>query len=128
MDFVSKNLDDIFYIEDSQHIDIKNKIFREVSANMLIHREFSNAFPASSTPKTELYLQKFSFSTFHSTTIILGSNRSLGKVRLETGLFFLLKIRFWRNTYDFFKISRKIVVVIKAYLCGNFSNASAPFF
>ena len=46
MDFVSKHLDDKFYIEDSQRIDVRNKIFREVCANMLIHREFSSAYPA----------------------------------------------------------------------------------
>ena len=46
MDFVSKHLDDKFHLEDSQRIDVRNKIFREVCANMLIHREFSNAYPA----------------------------------------------------------------------------------
>lgn len=46
MDFVEKHLDDRFYIEDTQRIDVRNKIFREVCANMLIHREFSSAFPA----------------------------------------------------------------------------------
>jgi len=46
MDFVVKHLDDRFYIEGTQRIDVRNKIFREVCANMLIHREFSSAFPA----------------------------------------------------------------------------------
>lgn len=46
MDFVEKHLDDRFYIEGTQRIDVRNKIFREVCANMLIHREFSSAFPA----------------------------------------------------------------------------------
>ena len=41
-----KHLDDRFYIEGTQRIDVRNKIFREVCANMLIHREFSSAFPA----------------------------------------------------------------------------------
>lgn len=46
MDFVTKHLDDKFYLEGSQRIDVRNKIFREVCANMLIHREFSSAYPA----------------------------------------------------------------------------------
>lgn len=46
MDFVVKHLDDRFYIEGTQRIDVRNKIFREVCANMLIRREFSSAFPA----------------------------------------------------------------------------------
>ena len=46
MDFVAKHLDDRFYIEGTQRIDVRNKIFREICANMLIHREFSSAFPA----------------------------------------------------------------------------------
>ena len=46
MDFVVKHLDDRFYIEGTQRIDVRNKIFREVCVNMLIHREFSSAFPA----------------------------------------------------------------------------------
>ena len=47
MDFVSKHLPDKFYMEGDQRISLREKIFREVIANMLIHREYSNAFPAS---------------------------------------------------------------------------------
>lgn len=46
MGFIEKHLDDSFYLEGTQRISIRNKIFREVCSNMLIHREFSNAFPA----------------------------------------------------------------------------------
>lgn len=46
MDFVDKHLDDRFYLEGTQRIDLRNIIFREVCANMLIHREFSSAYPA----------------------------------------------------------------------------------
>lgn len=46
MDFVVKHLDDRFYLEGTQRIDVRNKIFREVCVNLLIHREFSSAFPA----------------------------------------------------------------------------------
>ena len=46
MAFVEKHLDDKFYIEDNQRIDVRNKIAREIVVNMLIHREFSNPYPA----------------------------------------------------------------------------------
>ncbi len=46
MEFVEKHLNDTFYIEGTQRISIRNKIFREVCANLLIHREFSSGYPA----------------------------------------------------------------------------------
>lgn len=44
--FVEKHLDDKFYIEGAQRIDVRNKIARELCVNTLIHREFSNPYPA----------------------------------------------------------------------------------
>ena len=46
MNFVNRNLPDKFHIEGIQRIDIRDKIFREMAANMLIHREFAHSFPA----------------------------------------------------------------------------------
>ena len=46
MAFVEKHLDDKFYIEGNQRIDVRNKIARELCVNTLIHREFSNPYPA----------------------------------------------------------------------------------
>ena len=46
MAFVEKHLDDKFYLEGSQRIDVRNKIARELCVNTLIHREFSNPYPA----------------------------------------------------------------------------------
>ena len=46
MNFVEKHLDDRFYLEDVQRIDVRKKIAREVCVNLLIHREFSNPYPA----------------------------------------------------------------------------------
>ena len=46
MTFINRNLPDKFHIEGIQRIDIRDKIFREMAANMLIHREYSNSFPA----------------------------------------------------------------------------------
>jgi ATP-dependent DNA helicase RecG len=47
MVFVAKHLPDKFYMEGDQRISLREKIFREIVANMLIHREYTNAFPAS---------------------------------------------------------------------------------
>ena len=47
MSFVAKHLPDKFYLNGDQRISLREKIFREIIANMLIHREYTNAFPAS---------------------------------------------------------------------------------
>ena len=44
--FADKHLDDKFYLEGTQRIDVRNKITRELCANLLIHREFFNPYPA----------------------------------------------------------------------------------
>ena len=42
MAFIEKHLPDKFYIEGTQNINVRNKIARELVANMLIHRDFTN--------------------------------------------------------------------------------------
>lgn len=44
--FIQKHLPDKFYLEKDQRVSLRDRIFREVISNLLIHREFSNAFPA----------------------------------------------------------------------------------
>lgn len=46
MAFVAKHLPDPFYLENDIRISLRSKIFRETIANILIHREFTQAFPA----------------------------------------------------------------------------------
>jgi len=46
MAFVAKHLPDKFFLENDQRISLRDHIFREVAANMLIHREFLNPYPA----------------------------------------------------------------------------------
>ena len=46
MAFVAKHLPDPFYLEKDQRISLRDKLFREVVANILIHREYLNGFPA----------------------------------------------------------------------------------
>ena len=46
MAFIAKHLPDPFYLERDTRISLRDAIFREVAANILIHREYTNAFPA----------------------------------------------------------------------------------
>ena len=46
MAFIHKHLSDPFYLEGTTSISIRDAIFREVASNILIHREYTNAFPA----------------------------------------------------------------------------------
>ena len=44
LSFVKKHLDDKFYQEDGQRKDLRELIFREVIGNLIVHREYTNAF------------------------------------------------------------------------------------
>ena len=46
INFIKKHLNDKFYIEDNLRINIRDVIARELCANLLIHREYSNPYPA----------------------------------------------------------------------------------
>ena len=46
MAFVSKHLNDPFYQEGDLRVSLRDKIFREAVANILIHREYSSAYVA----------------------------------------------------------------------------------
>ena len=54
MAFVRKHLPDKFYLEGNQRINLRSKIFREIIANILAHREYSNASPATFIIKNEV--------------------------------------------------------------------------
>src|SRR5690554_81329 len=47
MAFIVKHLPDKFYLEGDLRISLRDKIFREIVANILIHRESMNAYPSS---------------------------------------------------------------------------------
>ena len=44
--FVQKHLPDPFFLEGIERMSLRDTIFREVASNILIHREYTNAFPA----------------------------------------------------------------------------------
>lgn len=45
MAFVAKHLPDKFYLEEDQRRDLRTIIFREIVANIIVHREYTNASP-----------------------------------------------------------------------------------
>ena len=47
MDFVAKHLSDPFYLDGIQRVSLRDKIFREIVANLLVHREYTDARPAT---------------------------------------------------------------------------------
>ena len=47
LDFVAKHLPDKFYLEGDQRVSLRAKIFREVVANLIVHREYADAHPAT---------------------------------------------------------------------------------
>jgi ATP-dependent DNA helicase RecG len=47
MAFTAKHLPDKFYMEGDQRVSLRTKIFREVVANIIVHREYTNAHPAT---------------------------------------------------------------------------------
>lgn len=47
MDFVAKHLSDPFYLDGIQRVSLRDKIFREIVANLLVHREYTDARPAN---------------------------------------------------------------------------------
>jgi ATP-dependent DNA helicase RecG len=49
MAFINKHTPDRFYLEGYQRLSIRELIFREMVANFLVHREYSNPYPARIT-------------------------------------------------------------------------------
>lgn len=46
MAFIAKHLPDPFHLERDTRVSLRELIFREIASNILIHREYSNPFPA----------------------------------------------------------------------------------
>ncbi len=47
MGFVDKHLNDPFYLEGDMSISLRERVFREVISNLICHREYTNAAPAT---------------------------------------------------------------------------------
>lgn len=105
MAFVAKHLPDPFYLEGDVRTSIRDAIFREVASNILIHREFMNAFPAkliiergqvrtenSNKPHGFGLINPETFSPFPKNPVIARFFREIGRVdELGSGVRRLMK-------------------------------------
>lgn len=105
MAFVAKHLPDPFYLEGTTSISIRDAIFREVASNILIHREYMNAFPAkliiergqvrtenSNKPHGFGVLNPETFTPFPKNPVIAGFFRQIGRAdELGSGMRNLMK-------------------------------------
>ncbi|CAM3711513.1 RNA-binding domain-containing protein [Erysipelothrix urinaevulpis] len=58
MNFVKKHINDSFYLEGDVRISLRDKIYREAVSNVLIHRDFSNPYPAKMIiEKNQVYFE-----------------------------------------------------------------------
>lgn len=106
MAFTAKHLPDPFYLEGTQRVSLRDKIFREVVANLLVHREFANAYPAKfiierdgvhtenwNLPHAHGLLQPGQFTPFPKNPVIARFFKEIGMVdELGSGL---------RNTFRY---------------------------
>ncbi len=105
MAFVAKHLPDPFYLEGDISISIRDAIFREVASNILIHREYTNAFPAkliiergqvrtenSNKPHGFGLINPATFSPFPKNPVIARFFREIGRAdELGSGMRKLMK-------------------------------------
>ena len=90
--FVGKHLSDPFYLEGTNRMSLRDTIFREVASNILIHREYMNAFPAkliiergqvktenASKPHGFGVLQPETFTPFPKNPVIAKFFRQIGR-------------------------------------------------
>jgi len=109
MAFIAKHLSDQFYLQGDQRISLRDHIFREVAANILIHREFLDAYPAklviekgcvctenSNKPHGHGLIDPASFSPFPKNPVIARFFKEIGWAdELGSGV---------RNLFHFSKI------------------------
>jgi ATP-dependent DNA helicase RecG len=108
MNFVRKHLPDKFYQEAGQRISLRDLIYREIVVNLLVHREFTNAYPAKfiieekrimtenwNRPHGNGMINPLQFSPFPKNPSITRFFKELGRVEeLGSGI---------RNTFKYLK-------------------------
>lgn len=131
INFIQKHLPDKFYLEGTQRISIRDIIFREIITNMLIHREYSNAYPSkliigkyeiSSDNASKAHgaglIDPDNFSPYPKNPVIAGIFKEMGLVdELGSGvrnLFKYSKVYFGNNPQlvegDVFRITIELIV------------------
>jgi ATP-dependent DNA helicase RecG len=65
MEFIAKHTEDRFQLIDDRRVSIRTKIAREVVGNLLMHREYSSAFPARLIiEKEQFYTENWSWAKY----------------------------------------------------------------
>jgi ATP-dependent DNA helicase RecG len=74
-DFIGKHLPEKFYMEGDQRIDLRDKIFREVIGNVIVHREYTSALSTELIiTDTEVRITNPNKPLFHGVIDPLGFN------------------------------------------------------
>lgn len=106
MAFVNKHLPDKYYNEGDQRISIRSLIFHEVIGNLLIHREYTNPYPAkfiieadrvlaenANRPRTAGEIDPENFSPYPKNPVIASFFKEIGRAdELGSGV---------RNTFKY---------------------------
>jgi len=109
--FIKKHLNDKFYIEGDRRINVRDVIARELCANLLIHREYSNPYPAkliitkqailtenANKPKTIGYIDLDNYSPYPKNPKIAGVFKEIGLAdELGSGI---KKIAYYTKIYS----------------------------
>ena len=109
MEFISKHTSDKFFLVEDQSISIRSKISRELVSNILVHREYTSAYPAKiiierdrivtenwSIPKTVGRIVPDSFTPFPKNPLLANFFINIGRADvLGSGV---------RNLYKFTKM------------------------
>ena len=112
MRFVENHLPDKFVLKGDVRISVRNLIFREIIANTLIHREYTNPFPAklvigvnnvytenANKSHGELQLQPDNFSPFPKNPVIARVFKEIGRAdELGSGV---------RNIFEYYQYYSK---------------------
>jgi ATP-dependent DNA helicase RecG len=107
--FIHKHLPDIFFLEGMNRKNIRDIIFREIITNLLIHREYSNAYPTkliigrdsiitenANKPHGYGVIDPENFSPYPKNPVIAGIFKEMGLIdELGSGV---------RNLYKYSKI------------------------
>lgn len=132
-DFIKKHLNDKFYIEGDQRVNVRDVIARELCVNLLIHREYSNPYPArlvitkneiitenANKPRTIGYMNLKDYSPYPKNPKIAGFFKEIGLAdELGSGI---KKIAKYNKIYSGAEPTFRDDEIFKATIPLNISN------
>ena len=63
--FICRHIDDKFYLDGTQRVDVRSVIAREIVSNILMHREYSSPFPARIVIEKDRIITENANKTYH---------------------------------------------------------------